>query len=119
MGALQDLPVAHHRRGVVFPDRAAVVARGRVEIDEADDGRDPARGLRDALHGELVRFEEPRVFDEVADAIAGQRHFGRDEEVRSPARGLVEGAEDLCGIAIDVPAGGVHLSERDAHVGST
>ena len=76
----------------------------------------PARRRGDALQRALVGLEERRVLDQVADAIAGQRQLGRDDDVGAPARGRVERAENLCGVAVDVPARGVHLSECDAHV---
>ena len=64
-----------------FRTRAVSLRRARVEVDEADDGGDAARGLGDRLHRALVGLEELRVLDEVADAVAGQRQFRRDDEV--------------------------------------
>jgi hypothetical protein len=63
----------------------------------------------------LVRLEKSGVFDEVADAIPGQRHFRRHEEVGPLLHGGVERSENLCGVAVDVTTRRVQLGERDAH----
>jgi hypothetical protein len=69
----------------------------------------------DLLHRPLVGVEESRLLDEIADAVAGQRHLGCDDDVGALAAGLVDRAEDRGGVPVDVPARGVELSERDAH----
>ena len=115
MRALQHTPVAHDCRGVVFPDRAAFVARREVEIDEAHDRGDAAGGLGNPQHRALVGREEPRVLDEVPDAIAGQRHFRRHEYVGPLGRRGLERLENLRRVPVDVTARGIELSERNTH----
>ncbi len=46
-----------------------------IDVDEADDGGDAARGRGDRLHRALVGLEKRGVLDQVADAVARQRHF--------------------------------------------
>jgi hypothetical protein len=86
-----------------------------VAVDEADHHRDPARLGGDALHGALVRLQEAAVFDQIAYAVPGDDHFGRDEDLRAAAGGLVHRREDRPGVAVDVAAGGIELGKGNAH----
>ena len=113
--ALHDAAVANDRGGVVLPDRALIVGRRRVVVDEADDRRDAARCRRDLLQRALVGREERRVLDQIADAVAGQRQLGGDDDVGARGRGGLDGRGDPGGVSGDVRAGGIDLGEGDAH----
>ena len=119
VGPLQHPPVADDGSGVVLADRAVLVAGAGGDVDEADDGGDAGGGSSNPLHCRLVGLEEAGVLDEVADAIAGQRHLGRDQQLGAGRDRAREGVEDRRRVAGDVAAGGIELSERDAHVGIT
>ena len=114
-GALQDPPVADDGGGVVLAHRAVVVALVQVEVDEADHGGDAARRLRDALDRPLVGGEEVGVLDEVADAVTGQRHLRRDDQVGLLPPRLVDRRRDFRGVAVDVSANRIELRQRDSH----
>jgi hypothetical protein len=92
-----------------------IVARGGVVIDESDDGCDPPGGGGDPLHRVFVGLHEPVVFHQVADAVAGQRHFRRHDEVGSAGPRLADGVQNLRGVGLDIAADRIQLCERDTH----
>ena len=114
-GALQDPAVADDRRGVVLANRAVVVALVQVEVDEPDHRGDALRRLRDARDRPLVGAEEVGVFDQVADAVAGQRHLRRDDQIRLLPPRLFDRRDDRSRVAVDVSAYGIELRQGDSH----
>ena len=73
------------------------------------------RGGGDALHRALVGGEEPGILDQVADAVARDRHLGGDEQVGAARGRLGDRVEDLCRVPVDVAARRVELGQGDAH----
>ncbi len=86
-----------------------------IEIDEAEDGGDAARRRGNPPDRPFVGGKEIGVLDEVADAVAGDDHLRRDQQVRFLPDGLVHGGEDPFGVAGNVPARGVQLGQGDSH----
>ena len=84
-------------------------------IDEADDGGERRRRGGHALHRALVGGEEPGILDEIADAVARDRHLGGDEQVGAARGRLGDRGDDLCGVRVDVAARRVELGQGDAH----
>jgi hypothetical protein len=101
----RDLPVAHHRSGVVPP--AALLVR------MADDQGDAVHVAGQARHRGLAFAVEAVAQQQILRRVAAQGQLRGEEQIRPGAARPLTVAKDLGRVAREIADDAVHLGDRD------
>ena len=108
-----ELPVLRGEERVVLSDAAVVVLLRPIDGDVAEHYRNTLRRRDDFLAAGFAFFEKSRLFPGVAQKIAGNRHFGKNDEVGVLLPRIGNIFEHRIGVVVGTAGDDAHLSKGD------
>ena len=99
----------------MLADEARVVETAVLGERRADERRDARRSLGDLARRPRGGADERGTEQEVFRRVAGDREFGKDDELGACVARLCDPPNDAVAVAVEVADGRVDLGERDPH----
>lgn len=110
---LDQMPVLCSKKGVVFAHAAIVVFSGPVNGNIAEHDDDAMGGGDDVPAKGLAVLQEGGLFPCITEKVAGNGHFGENDDIRPFFAGLFDQRKDPGCVFIRVSGKDFHLSHGD------